>query len=103
MKRYWLATVAAGVVFVAAGFAQAAGDVAAGQALSKKCAACHGKMGEGKKKNPSIAGLDEAAFVKSMHDYKSGARKNAMMKMSVKKLSDQDMANLAAYYATLKK
>lgn len=102
MKRYWLAAVAASAVLVAAGFAQADGDVAAGQTLAKKCAGCHGKMGEGKKKNPPIAGLDEATFAKNLHDYKSGARKDPMMKMAVKKLSDQDMANLAAYYVTLK-
>lgn len=102
MKRYWLAAFAAGAVLGAVGLAQADGDVAAGQALAKKCAACHGKMGEGNRNNPPIAGLDKARFAKSLHDYKSGARKNSMMKMAVKKLRDQDMANLAAYYATLK-
>lgn len=102
MKRFWLTALAAGVALVAAGYAQADGDVATGQTLAKKCAACHGKMGEGRKSTPPIAGLDEAAFVKNMQDYKSGARKNSMMKMAVRKLSDQDMANLAAYFASLK-
>ena len=102
MKKYGLATLAACAVLVASGFAQADGDAVVGQALAKKCVVCHGKMGEGKMKNPPIAGLNQAAFVKNMHDYKSGARKNKMMKMVVKKLSDQGIADLAAYYATLK-
>ena len=44
--------------------------------------------------------MDEAAFVKAMNDYKSGARKHMMMEMFAKKLSDQDNADLAAFYAT---
>jgi cytochrome c553 len=37
-----------------------------------------------------------------MQDYKSGKRKNAVMKTLAGQLSDQDMANVAAYYASLK-
>jgi cytochrome c553 len=85
-----------------AGTAQAAGDAAAGEAKSKGCIGCHGADGKGKGNNPGIAGTDEAAFIAAMGDYKSGAKKHSMMNMLAKKLSDADVANLAAYYASLK-
>jgi cytochrome c553 len=84
-----------------AGTAQAAGDAAAGKAKAKSCAGCHGADGKGVKKNPPLAGKDEAAFVAAMNDYKSGAKKHSMMNMLSKKLSDADIANLAAYYSSL--
>lgn len=103
MKQGWLVVLAACAALLVAGVAQAAGgDAALGKTKAAKCTACHGSKGEGKRKNPPIAGLDRADFVKSLHDYKSGARKNVMMKMATKKLSERDFADLAAYYATLK-
>ncbi len=82
--------------------AQAAGDTAAGKAQSAKCAGCHGADGRGNAENPPLAGNDVQYFVKQMHDYKSGARKHSLMNMMAKPLSDQDIADLAAYYASLK-
>ncbi len=103
MKQGMLVVVAACAALLITGVAQAGGgDAALGETKAAKCAACHGPKGEGKRKNPPIAGLDPAAFVKSLHDYKSGVRKNVMMKMATKKLSDKDFADLAAYYAVLK-
>src|SRR5262245_27326727 len=94
----------AGVVasFGFAGPAQAGGDVQAGKAKAGACAACHGTNGEGKAPNPALAGKAEDAFVQSLKDYKSGKRANAVMKTFATPLSEQDMANLAAYYASLK-
>jgi cytochrome c553 len=102
MKRGLTTILAACAAILIAGAAQADGDAAAGKVLAKKCVGCHGAKGEGKKKNPPIAGIDQAAFVKSLKDYKTGARKHKMMKFAVKKLKDKDFNNLAAYYATLK-
>ena len=102
MKTSVLLISAIALAFVAAGPAQADGDAAAGQTLAKKCAACHGKEGEGKKDNPKIAGMDESAFIQAMADYKSGAKENKAMNGAAKKLSDEDIANLAAYYSSLK-
>ena len=65
-------------------------------------ASCHGPDGKGVKDNPGIAGMDEAAFVAAMTAYKDGSKKHKMMNMLSKKLSDGDMANLAAYYGSLK-
>jgi len=81
---------------------QAAGDVQAGKAKAASCAGCHGANGEGKAPNPALAGKAESEFVQAMQDYKSGKRANALMKTIAGPLSDQDIANLAAYYASLK-
>ena len=101
MKRTMLIAGAA-VLFGVAFAAQAAGDVAAGKAKAKACAACHGANGEGVKPNPALAGKSEEDFVEAMKAYKSGKRANAVMKSMATPLSDQDMANLGAYYASLK-
>jgi cytochrome c553 len=85
-----------------AGTTQAAGDVAAGSAKAKACAGCHGANGEGVKPNPALAGKPEGDLVQAMKDYKSGKRANPVMKSMVSSLSDQDMANVGAYFASLK-
>jgi cytochrome c553 len=90
-------------LFGIANAAQAAGDVAAGKAKAKACAGCHGANGEGVKPNPAVAGKSEDELVQAMKDYKSGKRANPVMKSMVASLSDQDMANVAAYFASLKK
>jgi cytochrome c553 len=84
------------------GTAQAAGDPQAGKAKSAGCAACHGANGEGKAPNPALAGKSESEFVQALKDYKSGKRSNSIMKGLASPLSEQDMENLAAYYASLK-
>jgi cytochrome c553 len=101
MKRM-LSIGAIAVVSAIAFAAQAAGDPAAGKAKAKACAGCHGANGEGMKPNPPLAGKPEDELVQAMKDYKSGKRPNPIMKSMVTSLSDQDMANLGAYYASLK-
>jgi cytochrome c553 len=81
---------------------QASGDAQEGKAKAKACAGCHGANGEGKKPNPALAGLPANKFVQALKDYKSGKRDNKIMKNFASKLSDEDMENLAAYYASLK-
>ena len=102
MKRA-LVTLGLVALFGVAVAAQAAGDAAAGKAKSASCAGCHGANGEGKGSYPPLAGKSESALAQAMQDYKSGKRNNAVMKGFVSKLSDDDIANLAAYYASLKK
>ena len=84
------------------GVAHAASDPAAGKAKAAMCAGCHGEKGEGVAPNPKLAGMSEADLVKALKDFKSGAKSNAMMNGIAATLSDQDMENLAAYYASLK-
>src|ERR1700693_3393273 len=82
--------------------ANAAGDVQAGKTKAAACAGCHGANGEGVKPNPALAGKPEGEIVQALMDYKSGKRANPIMKTFANQLSDQDMANVAAYYASLK-
>jgi cytochrome c553 len=86
-----------------AGIAQAGGDAAAGKAKAATCVGCHGANGEGIKPNPPLAGKAEDQFIQAMKDYKSGKRPNPIMKTFSGQVNDQDVANLAAYYASLKK
>ena len=81
--------------------AQAGGDAAAGEAKAVACVGCHGSDGKGIDPNPPLAGLDEAYFVEQLSTYKSGARENQMMQLFAGQLSEQDMADLAAYFTSL--
>jgi cytochrome c553 len=102
MKRMVL-TMGMVALFAVIGTAHAAGDVQAGKTKAAACAACHGANGEGKAPNPALAGKSEDELAQAMKDYKSGKRPNAIMKTFATPLSDQDIANVAAYYASLKK
>jgi cytochrome c553 len=66
-----------------------------------KCAKCHGKRGEGIKKNPALAGLEAAVFVERMQLYRSGGGESKIMTRFARALSDEEIAELAAYYASL--
>lgn len=80
-----------------------AGDAAAGKAKSAMCAACHGAEGiSAVPMYPNLAGQKEAYIVKQLKDFKSGARKDPVMAPMAMGLSEADMANLAAHYASLK-
>jgi cytochrome c553 len=94
--------IASSLMFAVAGLAHANGDAAAGKTKSAQCASCHGANGKGGGANPAIAGLDKAKFLAAIADFKSGKRNNPMMGMMAKKLSDADVADLAAYYSSLK-
>jgi cytochrome c553 len=101
MNRVMLTALMIGTVGFAAA-AQAAGDASAGKAKASACAMCHGPTGGGTQMGPKLAGMDPAKFIQDMNDYKSGKRDNAMMKAQAGPLSADDIANLAAYYASLK-
>ncbi|RLA02664.1 MAG: cytochrome c4 [Gammaproteobacteria bacterium] len=78
----------------------AAGDVAAGKDKSAVCAACHGVDGNSPSDMfPKLAGQGEAYLAKQIADFQSGARDNAIMAPMVANLTEQDIADLAAYYA----
>jgi cytochrome c553 len=100
-STYWV--IGCITLFGAVGVAQAAGDAAAGKAKATTCAGCHGSSGEGKAPNPALAGMAEDKFVQALKDYKSGKVNKPIMKTFASQLSDKDMENLAAYYASLKK
>jgi cytochrome c553 len=76
-------------------------DLAKGQATAQVCAACHTADGSrGSPANPIIAGQHPEYLVKQLQEFKSGKRNNAVMKGFASTLSDQDMKNVAAFYAS---
>lgn len=80
----------------------AAGDVLQGKEKSQTCVACHGEDGMSPTAQfPVIAGQYRDYLYQALKDYKLGNRKNAVMSGIVAALSDQDMQDLAAYYASL--
>jgi cytochrome c553 len=80
-----------------------AGDAAAGKAKAATCAACHGAAGIAPiPMYPNLAGQKEAYLSKQLKDFKAGKRKDPVMSAMAAPLSDDDIANLAAYYASLK-
>ena len=103
MTRTALRTAILATSLLAAGFAAAAphGSVAAGQKKAQPCAACHG---DGNKTldatYPKLAGQYPDYLVKALSEYRSGKRKNAIMAGQAKGLSDQDIADLAAYFGS---
>ncbi|MCO7628355.1 cytochrome c4 [Pseudomonas fluorescens] len=85
------------------GFAHAAGDAAAGQAKAAVCGACHGPDGNSMAPNfPKLAGQGERYLTKQLHDIKSGKRTVLEMTGLLTNLSDQDLADMAAYFASQK-
>jgi cytochrome c553 len=83
------------------GAAHAAGSVEAGQAKSATCMACHGMEGNSVNPEwPSLAGQHASYIVKQLRHFKAGERQNALMTPMAMILSDEDMADLAAYYAS---
>ncbi|GIX31739.1 MAG: cytochrome c4 [Porticoccaceae bacterium] len=87
------------VALVASSTALAAGDPEAGRAKSAACAACHGADGNSVAPNfPKLAGLGEKYLLKQLFDIRSGARAVPEMAGMLDALSDQDLADLAAFY-----
>jgi cytochrome c553 len=85
------------------GAAQAA-DISNGKAKAETvCAACHGKDGNTPidPSYPKLAGQHRDYLERALLDYKSGARKNAIMAGQSQALSRADIKNLSAYYASL--
>ena len=85
------------------GVAHAAGDAKAGQAKAAVCGACHGADGNSMAPNfPKLAGQGERYLLKQMHDIKDGKRTVLEMTGLLTNLSDQDLADIAAYFASQK-
>ncbi len=83
------------------GVAHAAGDKAAGKEKSAVCAACHGADGNSAIANfPKLAAQNERYILKQLNDIKAGNRQVVEMTGLLDNLSDQDLADIAAYYAS---
>ena len=79
----------------------AAADIAAGRAKAEMCQACHGMDGNSSNADyPKLGGQYPDYMAKALRDYKSGARKNAIMLGFAQGLTNQDIENVSAYYAS---
>ena len=75
------------------------GDAAAGEAKAVTCGACHGVDGNSAVPNfPKLAGLGEKYLLKQMKDIRDGRRPVAAMAGQVDNMTDQDLADIAAFY-----
>ena len=106
MKMSMLAVVLAMGIAAADALAQgaAAGDAAIGRDKTQMCQGCHGIEGWRTAYPevyavPRIAGQHEAYLLRALQGYRSGERSHPSMRAIAATLSDQDMADLAAYYA----
>ena len=95
------AAVAAGAALFASP-AAAAGDAAAGHKRAAQCSACHGIDGLSKLPGaPNIAGQAAPYIEKQLRAFRAGERKDENMTVMTKGLSDEDIANLAAWYSSI--
>lgn len=85
------------------GSVQAAGDIDAGKAKSAPCAACHGADGNSPTTAfPVLAGQYQDYLMRAMEDYQTGKRNNPIMTGLAAPLTEQDRADLAAYFSSQK-
>ena len=89
----------------AASAAESGGDAHAGRSKTAMCQGCHGIDGYRVAfpevySVPRLGGQHQAYIAKALHSYKSGIRSNPTMRAIASGLSEQDIANLAAYYGS---
>jgi cytochrome c553 len=94
----WPFAAAAALLAVAAH----AGDPAAGRDAAGQCRTCHGIDGVGRMPNvPNLAGQSEIYLQKQLRAFRSGERQAPQMSVIAAGLSDEDIDNLAAWYASI--
>ncbi|MCA9473661.1 MAG: cytochrome c [Nitrospirales bacterium] len=77
-------------------------DIQAGRLAASNCQGCHGPDGISPVPiYPNLAGQQAAYFIKALQDFKRGERKNPIMRGIVGNLTDDDIKNLAAFFASL--
>ncbi|MEP2783226.1 MAG: cytochrome c [Pseudoruegeria sp.] len=78
-------------------------DVDNGRKLARKCSACHGKQGVSRDPEvPILAGQHAFYLEKVLKDYRDGRREDRRMTLIVKPLEDEDISDLAAWFASFK-
>lgn len=96
--KHWLA---AGTLCLTAWGAQA--EVNQIRVWAAACANCHGTMGKAEPGNESLAGKDKDELLQKLMDFKTGRKPATLMHQISKGYSDEQLAQLAAYFAALKK
>jgi len=92
----------AAALLMAVSLSASAADLNAGKARSAACAGCHGAKGISvAPAYPNLAGQKAAYLEKQLKAFKAGTRKDPVMESMAKPLSETDIANLAAYFASL--
>lgn len=76
-------------------------SIGRGATLALRCTMCHGARGMSAADTPNLSGQPASALYKQLLDFQSGARVNAVMAPMVRGLEDQDLRDLASYYAYL--
>ena len=100
MKSFFFALI---TVLIFTSTSALAGDVAAGKAKAALCASCHGPTGISMSPLwPNLAGQKEQYLIKQIKAFRDGIRQDPMMAPMVAALSDADIDNLAAYFASQK-
>lgn len=101
MKKLALvASLALGLAQTAVGATKPEGDAAAGKAQIAVCGACHGADGNSAAPFPKLAGQGEKYLFKQLQDVRDGARSIPTMIGQLDGKSDQDLADIAAFYAS---
>lgn len=103
-KTMLAALVGALMISLVAGNVQAKGDIERGADLTSNCIECHGMDGKGNFETPPIAGLKASYILQRLKGFKSGKVKttDGIMHIYTEDLSDQDLQDLAAYWASRK-
>lgn len=90
------------VVALACAVPAMAGNVKAGRQIALGCQGCHGMDGLSKQPDaPNLAAQPEIYLVKAMGEYRNRARRHEQMNVVAQGLSEQEIADVAAYYAAI--
>ncbi len=102
MKNRWHVMMLGVTLCLYLSTAIAEGDIEAGASKTATCVACHGEDGNGVGNPiwPKLAGQHSDYLVRQLSLFRSGSRENALMYGVAATLSDQDIADLSAYYAS---
>lgn len=88
---------------LACGMSAAQADVQAGRAKAKACTVCHGEYGISMLPNaPNLAGQPEIYLAEQLKAYRSGKRADEIMSVIAKPLTDIEIADLAAWFASIR-
>ena len=101
-SRPYRLVLAAGLLLVSVAPALAAGDREAGRGKARACAVCHGLDGAAKRPDvPNIGGESVIYLKKQLEAFRSGERRHEQMSIIAEGLSDQDIADVSAWYAAI--
>ncbi len=99
MKVWFFLVLCCGLLFPVSAFAA---DVKAGKKAARVCTSCHGDKGISKVDSyPSLAGQPAAYLEKQLRDFKAGSRSDVQMTFMARRLNEQDILNISAWYSQL--